>query len=224
MLDGAGAPHYYLVAGIESIRGDAGSSIADHYYKLSISSHQPIAETEPNDDCGGASHAAKIGETWRGALSPSGGVDVAEWGIVQDGDIDAYRIRVTENTRIEFSTDGDPATTDTTLQIESCGANAVLACDEDGQYPQHGTYGSIVRGCLTPGEYCVRVRAWAGIGPEFGMNEHYTLRFAGRSGCDPASDPVLGDGAGSCSGPFDAGLDGDRNGTPARTACGVPLE
>ena len=215
---------YYLVAGIRQIGGDAGSSIADHYYKLSISKTLPLAESEPNDDCRSTSHAAKIGETWRGALSPSGGVDLAEWGFAQDGDIDAYRVEVLENTRISFSTDGDPATTDTALQIESCGSGTILACDEDGQYPQNGTYGSLLRGCLPPGEYCVRVRAWAGLGPEFGMNEHYTLRFTGTPGCDPLTDPVLGDGAGSCQEPFDAALDGDRDGTPGRTACGLPLE
>jgi len=223
-------PHYYLVAGILTNRGDSGSSIPDHYYKLSISRRLPLAESEPNDDCRSTSQVATIGETWRGALSPSGGVGLAEWGVAQDGDLDAYRITVAENTRVSFSTDGDPATTDTALQIESCGSGTVLACDEDGQFRQHGTYGSLIQGCLAPGEYCVRVRAWAGLGPEYGMNEHYTLRFTGTPGCDPVTDPVLGDGAGSCrpssgsSGPFDAGLDGDGNGSPARTACGVPLD
>jgi len=222
-------PRYYLVAGILTNRGDGGSSIPDHYYRLSISSRVPLAETEPNDDCLTTPQTAEVGDAWQGSLYPSGGKYLSRFGIIADCDIDAYRVSVTENTRISFLTEGDPVTTDTAIQLEDCTTGTVIACDEDGQTDTNGTYWSMLEGCLPPGNYCVRVRAWSGLGPEFGFNEFYKITFEGTPGCDPFSDPVVGDGASSCRvddsrGPFDSFCDGDGDGSPARTACGVPLE
>jgi len=221
-------PTYFFVAAMQTNRaGDDGSSIADWYYTLSFVAKTPFPETEPNNDCLTTTQNPAIGEAFQGSLSPSGGRYLRSFGLFQDCDIDAYRISVTENTRISFFTEGDPALTDTAIQLENCDDGQFIACDEDGQYAANGTYWSILEGCLPPGNYCVRVRAWSGLGPEFGLNEFYKIKFKGTAGCDPSSDPVVGDGASSCRvggsrGPFDTFCDGDQDGYPAFTACGQP--
>jgi hypothetical protein len=225
-------PKYYLVASILTNRGDAGSNTADFYYKLSLTAKLPFDEVEPNNDCATTTQNAEVGgNAWQGSLSPSGGRyvrTISGGSVAQDCDIDAYRISVTENTRILFFTEGDPATTDTAIQLEECGTGLVVACDDDGQNGTNGTYWSTMSGCLPPGDYCLRVRAWSGLGPEyFGLNGYYKLKFKGTAGCDPSSDPVTGDETSSCRvggsrGPFDTFCDGNSDGYPAFTACGLP--
>jgi hypothetical protein len=227
-------PVYFLVAGQNNALGDDGSSIANYYYNLTLGGKAPIPETEPNNDCQIDAEQGAIGDTFQGSLSPSGGRyvrTISGGSVAQDCDIDAYRFSITENTRIVFTTEGDPALTDTAIQLEECGTGLKIACDEDGQFelpgPGYGTYWSILQGCLPPGDYCLRVRAWSGLGPEFfGLNEFYKLKMKGTAGCDPSSDPVLGDELSSCGsgsrGPFDTFCDGNSDGYPAFTACGDP--
>ncbi len=229
-------PQYFLVASHQTNRaGDDGSSIANFYYKLSfVTVGEVFPEVEPgNNDCLTTPQVPLVGDAYTGALSPSGGKRMrSAYGIIQDCDIDAYRISLTENTRMTFEITGDPAATDTTIQLESCDTGTKLACDEDGQFDTNGTYWSLIQGCLPPGNYCLRVRAWSGFGPEFfGLNEFYKISFNGTPGCDPSSDPVVGDeNASSCigpppasrRGPFDSFCDGDLDGYPGFTACGQP--
>jgi hypothetical protein len=235
-------PKYLIVTGMATAHGDAGSSIANFYYKLSfVTIGEVFMETEgtppdpvtpgTNNDCLTTPDIVPgIGDAYTGSLSPSGGRRMrTAYGIIQDCDIDAYRISITENTRVSFETSGDPGATDTTIQLEACDTGTKLACDEDGQYTANGTYWSVIQGCLPPGNYCLRVRAWSGFGPEFfGLNEFYKIDFKGTPGCDPSADPITGDEvSGSCAptgsrGPFDSFCDGNQDGYPGFTACGQP--
>jgi len=225
-------PSYFIVTGYTG-SGDAGGSIANYYYNLTLTSTS-TPETEPNNDCLINAEQAVVGDEFTAALSPSGGryVSAISGGsIQQDCDIDSYRFSITENTRVVFSTSGDPATTDTAMQLEECGGSGLkIACDEDRSLAPNGTYWSLLQGCLPPGDYCLRVRAWSGLGPEFfDLNGFYKLTLDGTPGCDPSSDPVLGDEVSSCRvggsrGPFDTFCDGDSDGYPAFTACGDPRQ
>ncbi len=224
-------PVWFLVTAENTALGDDGSSIANYYYNLTLAGKAPIPETEPNNDCLIDAEQAVVGDTFQGALSPSGGRyvrTISGGAVAQDCDIDSYRFSITENTRIVFETEGDPATTDTAIQLEECGGSGIkIACDEDRSLNPNGTYWSLLEGCLPPGDYCLRVRAWSGLGPEFfGLNGFYKLKMDGTPGCDPSSDPVLGDEISSCGsgsrGPFDTFCDGNSDGYPAFTACGDP--
>jgi hypothetical protein len=136
----------------------------------------PDAHAESDDDCEGeegssngiGSDAVSIGE-----IDPS-------------CDLDAYKLSVDVNTYVRIDALGG----DFAMQLVDCDTGDVLACDDDGG----DGLNSRLEGCLSPGDYCVQVRAFStGTGA-------YGLEITGNEGCvalDPPS--IVGDGAFTCT-------------------------
>jgi hypothetical protein len=138
-------------------------------------------ETDAAGDCDteGAANPVAIGDSLLASINPT-------------CDFDAYKLTVTENTFVSVATDGGG---DTTLSLYDCSDDSLLACDDDGG---PGLL-SLVEGCLPPGDYCARVRAFSGF-----ATFDYGISFTGTAGCSPTDPPtVVGDGLYTCSSGFD---------------------
>jgi hypothetical protein len=172
-----------------------GNATADADYLLNVTSDQlnpnfpytlhteavppPKVETEPNDTCGVDSESTEPGDEWLSSINPT-------------CDFDTYKLTVTEDTFVTIETSGAG---DTTVQLRDCSDDSELACDDDGG---PGLL-SLIDGCLPPGEYCVKVRAFSGFAT-FG----YGLDIGGVPGCAPTDPPTMsGDGLFTCASGFD---------------------
>lgn len=138
---------------------------------LSSAASVPNVESEPNGDCNTNANAYELGDTVLGALSPT-------------CDYDTYKFTVSELSAVSLFTGG---TADTAIQLVDCSTDTVMACDDDGG---PGLL-SLINGCLNPGDYCLRVRAYAsGTG-------NYELSSSASAGCSMPGT-ATGDGLFTC--------------------------
>jgi hypothetical protein len=145
-----------------------------YYYELrSEFPAPPTGETEPNDTCDTA-NAVELGDTVEAAIDPA-------------CDYDSYKLTLAENTFVTLTVDslGDPA-----MELRDCADDSLLACDDDSA----GALLPLIDGCLPPGEYCARIRAFSGF-----ATFNYDLSVDGVAGCAPTDPPDMsGDGAFTC--------------------------
>jgi hypothetical protein len=126
----------------------------------------PVTETEPNDTCATA-NVADPGQPYVADIDPT-------------CDYDSFTFTLTEDTYVVLETNG--ASGDTTMLLEGAGA-AYLGCDDDGG---PGLF-SRIEGCLPPGDYCARVRAYSG----FSTIADYDFTMTPQGSCAPTDPPTM---------------------------------
>jgi hypothetical protein len=148
----------------------------------------PVLEVEPNDDCS-IGNVADPGQPIESAINPT-------------CDYDAYTFTITENTYVVLETFGS---SDSTMILEGAGA-AYIGCDDDSG---DGLM-SRIEGCLPPGDYCARVRAYSGF-----STFAYDFEMSAQGSCAPTVPPtVLYDELFRCDGSGYAGPQDEFNTCP----------
>ena len=145
----------------------------NYYYELEMTVvNPPAAETEPNDDPASANDLS-VGQTISARIDTG-------------CDVDAFHFELETDTFITLTT---PTGGDAAIQLVPCDEAAnVLACDDDSR----GALLPLIDGCLPPGDYCARVRAFSSA-----ATFEYDIELRGTSDC-LATDPPTLSGDRSC--------------------------
>jgi hypothetical protein len=133
-------------------------------------------EVEPNDTCPGQDVA--LGDTILG--------NIGDYYVLGYCDYDSYSFTVTANSLVTIETDGG---IDSTIALY--GADGYLGCDDDSGY----SLGSMLQGCLPPGDYCVQVRTYG-----YYDTGDYELAITDGGDCMPTTPVYLGETGLRCDG------------------------
>jgi hypothetical protein len=144
------------------------------YRLLSSSAAAPAAESEPNNSCETNPDDYELGTQMLASINPG-------------CDYDAFKFTVGALTAVQLNTGG---TGDTTMQLIDCATDVVMACDDDGG----AGLLSQINGCLNPGDYCIRIRAYGAT-----STFNYELTSTSSAGC-ALPGTATGDGLFRCNG------------------------
>jgi len=135
-------------------------------YSITVTlAEPPLAEMEPNDNCGEA-NAVNLGDGLLASIDPA-------------GDQDYFLLTVPADGFVEIETDGPVG--DTVLNIASMDGSVQIGCDDDAGNGLFSFWGC----CLPAGDYCVAVKDYANNG----VIATYTIDFRDRGTCSP-NDPL----------------------------------
>jgi hypothetical protein len=133
-------------------------------------------EVEPNDTCPG--QAVDMGDPILG--------NIGDYYVLGYCDYDSYTFTVDANAYVTMETDGG---IDSTIAVY--GDDGYLGCDDDGGY----SLGSLIEGCLPPGDYCVVVRTYG-----YWTTGDYELNITDGGECSPTTPVYLGEAGLRCDG------------------------
>jgi len=135
-----------------------------------------VSEVEPNDTCPG--NAVATGDTVLG--------NIGDFYVLGYCDYDNFTFTVGANAMVTLETDGG---IDSTIALY--GSGGYLGCDDDGG----AGLGSMLQGCLSPGDYCVSVRTYG-----YWTTGDYQLAITDGGDCMPTSPIYLGEAGLRCDG------------------------
>jgi hypothetical protein len=135
-------------------------------YSITVTlAEPPLAEMEPNDNCGEA-NAVNLGDAPLASIDPP-------------GDRDNFMLTVPADGYVDIETDGPVG--DTVLNITSMDGSVQIGCDDDAGNGLFSRWGC----CLPAGDYCVTVKDYA----DNGVIAVYAIEFRGQGVCTP-NDPL----------------------------------